>query len=119
MTDTTKAPVVWDGPVGRMILDIQPGLQTGTFAWTTGTTSCADSIAMAQTPAGTVPALPGVARPTRAVGWLGPTQLLVATGGCSGPLDLSAVDVSTGSIVPTRAARFDQTRHYGFVVSRP
>ena len=100
VTDTTNAPVIWKGPVGRMILDIQPGLENGMFAWTTGTPSCADSIAMAQTPAGTVRALPDVESPTRAVGWLGTTQLLVATGGCTGPLDLVTVDVSTGSVVP-------------------
>lgn len=99
VTDPTQAPVVWDGPVGPMVMDIQPGLQTGTLAWTTGR-SCADSAAMAQTSTGTVRALPGATGPTRAVGWLGPTQLLIASGGCSGPLDLSAVDVSTGSIVP-------------------
>jgi len=99
VTDTSEAPALWEGPTGRMILDIEPGLQTGTVAWTTGT-SCADTIAMAKTPAGTMNAVPGEAEPTRAVGWLGTTQLLVATGGCGGPLDLSAVDVSTGSIVP-------------------
>ena len=98
LTDTTKAPVLWEGPVGRTILDIQPGLKKGTVAWTTGT-SCADSIAMALTPAGTVTVLPGVAAPTRAVGWLGATKLLVATGGCGEPLDLSVVNVSDGSIV--------------------
>ena len=100
VTDTTQAPVVWAGPVDRMIMDIQPGLKSGTSAWTTGTTSCADSIAMAQTPAGTVRVLPAVDRPTQAMGWLGATQLLVATGGCGGPLDLSAVEISSGSIVP-------------------
>jgi hypothetical protein len=99
VTDTTKAPVAYEGPAGLKILDIQPGLKTGTFAWTTGT-SCADGIAMAQSPAGTVRALPDEARPTRAVGWLSATQLLVATGACAGPLDLSAVDVASGSIVP-------------------
>ncbi|HEY8988216.1 MAG TPA: hypothetical protein VIM39_04280 [Candidatus Limnocylindrales bacterium] len=100
VTDTTKAPVAWAGPVGSTIVDIQPGLTSGTAAWTTGAASCADSIAMAQTPAGTVRALPDATRPTRAVGWLGATQLLVATGGCGEPLDLSVVDVSSGSIVP-------------------
>jgi hypothetical protein len=99
VTDTTKAPVMWEGPVGQTILDIRPGLKAGTFAWTAGT-SCADSTAMAQSPSGTVRALPEVAGPTRAVGWLSATQLLVATGGCSEPLDLSAVDVVAGSIAP-------------------
>ena len=98
VTDTTQAPVLWEGSVGWTVTDIQPGLLSGTVAWTTQT-SCTDSIAMAQTPGGTVRALPDVAGPTRTVGWLGATQLLVATGGCGGPLDLSAVDLTTGSIV--------------------
>lgn len=100
VTDTTKAPVLWEGPVGRTIIDLQPGLEAGTFAWTTGTTACEDSIAMAQTSSGTVRALPDAAGPTRAVGWLSATQLLVSAGGCGGPLDLSAVDVVSGSIAP-------------------
>ena len=97
VTDPTKAPIAWSGPVGPMILDIQPGLETGTAAWTAGT-SCKDSVAMAQSPAGTVTAIPDAGGPTRAVGWLGATQLLVATGGCGARLDLSVVDVSIGSI---------------------
>jgi hypothetical protein len=99
VTDTTKAPVMWEGPVGPMILDVRPGLKTGTFAWTTGT-SCADSIAMAQPPAGPVRDFRDTAGPTRAVGWLSATQLLLAIGGCSGPLDLFAADVVAGSIAP-------------------
>lgn len=99
VTDPSKAPVVWDGPIGPTVLDIRPGLRTGTVAWSTGI-SCADSVAMAQTPAGTVAALPDADEPTRAVGWLGATQLLVAAGACDGPLELSVVDVSIGSIAP-------------------
>ncbi len=103
VTDTTKAPVMWEGPVGRTILDVQPGLKNGTFAWTTattGTSSCTESVAMVQTPAGTVQALPDATGPTRTVGWLGATKLLVATGGCDAPMDLAAVDLSTGSVAP-------------------
>jgi hypothetical protein len=100
VTDTTKAPVLWEGPVGPTVLDLQPGFETGTFAWTTGTTSCEDTVAMAQTPTGTVRALPDVTGPTRSVGWLSATQLLVSAGGCGGFLDLSAVDVVSGSIAP-------------------
>jgi hypothetical protein len=99
VTDTTKAPVMFEGPVGPMILDIRPGLTTGTFAWTSGTSSCTDSVAMAHTPAGTAPALLDAGRPTRAVGWLSETSLLVAAGGCHEPLDLFAVDASAGTIV--------------------
>jgi hypothetical protein len=100
VTDTTKAPVLWEGPAGQTILDLQPGFATGTFAWTAGTLSCEDSVAMAQSPNGTLRALPNVTGPTRAVGWLSSTQVLVSAGGCGGPLDLSAVDVVTGSIAP-------------------
>ena len=99
ITDTTKSPVMFEGPVGPMILDVRPGLTTGTFAWTSGTSSCADTVAMARTPTGTAPALPDTARPTRAVGWLSETSLLVAAGGCHEPLDLFAVDASAGTIV--------------------
>jgi hypothetical protein len=100
VTDPTRAPVVWEGTVGRTILDLMPGSQTGTVAWTTSTTSCADRVAMVKTTAGIAPAVPGVAGPTRTIGWLTATKLLVATGGCDGSFDLSAVDVSAGSVVP-------------------
>jgi hypothetical protein len=100
VTDTKQAPVVWEGPVGSSIMGIEPGLETGTVAWTSGTTSCADSVAMAQIRAGTVRAVPDAARPTRAVGWVSRSQLLVATGGCGEPFDLSVVDLSSGSVAP-------------------
>jgi hypothetical protein len=100
ITDPSKAPVVWEGSAGRTILDLLPGTSTGTVAWTTSTTSCADRVAMVKTPAGTATVLPGAAGPTQAVGWLNATQVLVASGGCNGPIDLSAVDVSSGTVVP-------------------
>jgi hypothetical protein len=100
VTDTKQAPVLWEGPVGWSVMDIQPGLVTGTVAWTTGPTSCADHVAMARTADGTVRALGGTGSPTRAVGWLGPTRLLVATGKCGEPLDLSVLNVSDGSVTP-------------------
>jgi hypothetical protein len=100
VTDTSKAPVLWEGPVGRTIRAVQPGLATGTFAWTTGTASCDDDVAMVHTPTATVRALPEVTEPNRAVGWLSATQVLVSTGGCVGPLDLLAVDVVSGTIAP-------------------
>jgi hypothetical protein len=101
ITDTTKAPVVWAAPDGRTIVDIRPGLDYGTAAWTTETTTCTDSIAMAQVRNGdVVPALPGSTGPNRAVGWLSATELLVASGGCDGPVDLVSVDLSSGLVVP-------------------
>ena len=100
VTDTKEAPVVWEGPVGWSVMGILPGLVTGTAAWTTGPTSCADHVAMARTADGTVRALGGTGSPTTAVGWLGPTRLLVATGGCGDARDLSVLDVSDGSVTP-------------------
>jgi hypothetical protein len=100
LTDTTRSPVVWTGRKGQRIVDIRPGRTTGTVAWTVTTTSCADTIAMTGTATGSARLLPNVARPTRALGWLDETHVLVAAGGCGAPEDLSAVDVSTGSVVP-------------------
>ena len=100
ITDTTKAPVVWAAPEGRTIVDIRPGLESGSAAWTTETT-CADSFAMAQVRnRDVVRVLPDSTEPHRAVGWLSATELLVASGGCDGPLDLVSVDLSSGSVVP-------------------
>jgi hypothetical protein len=100
ITDPTRAPVVWEAPIGTTIPELFPGPVTGSVAWTTSTTSCEDSVAMVQTEAGAKPALSGTAGPTQAIGWLDATHLLVAAGGCDGPLDLSAVDLTSGSIVP-------------------
>jgi hypothetical protein len=103
ITDPSRAPVVWEGPVGRTILDLVPGMQPGTAAWTTSTkstTSCADRVAMIRTAAGVVVALPRAAGPTQVMGWLSPTQVLVGVGGCEGSYALSAVDAATGSSLP-------------------
>jgi hypothetical protein len=99
ITAPTKAPVVWEGPVGRTIPALYPGLETGTVAWTSQA-SCDDSVAMVHTNAGSAPALPDASGPTRATGWLDASHVLIAAGACDGPLDLSAVDVTTGSAVP-------------------
>jgi hypothetical protein len=100
VTAPTTAPVLWAGPIGKSILDLKPGFETGTLAWTMGTTSCADSIAMALSPSGVMHALPSVTGPTHAVGWLDMTRLLVSSGGCGEPVDLYAVDVIHGSVRP-------------------
>ncbi|MEA2578542.1 MAG: hypothetical protein QOD78_2130, partial [Chloroflexota bacterium] len=101
ITDTKQAPVVWAAPEGRNIVDIRPGLENGSAAWTTETTSCVDSMAMAQVRYGAVVrVLPDSVGPDRAAGWLSATQVLVASGGCDGPIDLVSVDLSSGSVVP-------------------
>jgi hypothetical protein len=99
ITDPSKAPVVWEGPVGRTIPSLIVGPVTGMVAWTSQA-SCDDSIAMVHTKTGSESAVPGASGPTRAIGWLDASHLLVATGGCDGPLDLSAVDLTTGSVFP-------------------
>jgi len=99
ITDLTKAPVVWDGPVGRTIPTLVVGPVKGTVAWTSQA-SCDDSIAMVHTAAGSEPALPDATGATRAIGWLDASHVLVGAGTCDGPLELSAVDLTTGSVVP-------------------
>jgi len=99
ITDTTKAPVLWEGPVGRTIPAVIVGPVAGTVAWTSQA-SCDDSIAMVRTDARSEPAVPDATGPTRAIGWLDASHLLVAAGACDGPLDLAAVDLTTGSVVP-------------------
>jgi len=103
VTEPSRAPVVWEGPVGRTILDVMPGMQAGMVAWTTSTkstSSCADRVAMVKTAAGIIVLLPGAGGPTQLMGWRSPTEVLVGVGGCDGSYDLSAVDVATGSSVP-------------------
>ena len=100
ITDPSRAPVAWEGPVGRTIVDLVPGPKTGSVAWTTATTSCADRVAMVRTAEASAAIIPGAAGPTRVLGWLNGTTLLVGIGGCDGPIALSAVDVSTGADVP-------------------
>jgi len=101
LTDTSTAPVLWSGPVGEHILEIHAGPGASTAAFTAGT-SCGDSAAMARTPNRPrgLELLPGKERPTRAVGWLGGQEVLVAAGDCDGPFDLFAVDVASGSATP-------------------
>jgi hypothetical protein len=101
LTDTSKAPVLWSGPVGEQILEIHAGPGPRTAAFTVGT-SCEDSVAMARTadrPEG-LELLPDEDQPTHALGWLGGLQVLAAAGGCDGPFDLFAVDVASGSATP-------------------
>ena len=42
------------------------------------------------------PLLPDAGGPTTALGWLGPGQVLVAEGGCTGPIDLFVVTIGVG-----------------------
>jgi hypothetical protein len=95
----TELRALWSAPPGQQILEIRPGPTTGALAWTAGS-SCDQSVATVQDAHGNKLTVPGGTRATRAIGWLDTTQVLVATGGCSGPFDLEAVEVATGSAVP-------------------
>jgi hypothetical protein len=101
LTDTRRAPVVWKGRVGEHILNLYASTAPGLVGLTTGS-SCAHSTALWTPTRGgeTTVALPKERRPTSVVGWLGPTTLLVGIGSCAGPLDLTAVDVRTGTAIP-------------------
>jgi hypothetical protein len=99
LTDTSKAPVVWHGAIGQGILDIWPGGDTKSFAFTQGK-SCEEAVAMYSTSDVASPALPDETRPTRLLGWLDETSVLVAAGPCGGPMDLSSVNISNGEVVP-------------------
>jgi hypothetical protein len=100
LVDSSSIGDLWTAPSGEQILDIAPGLAEGSVAWTIGS-ACDVSVAMIPGPGGDgASALPGESRPTRALGWLDTKRVLVATGGCSGPLDIAAVDASTGAVVP-------------------
>jgi hypothetical protein len=100
LIDPSAVGDVWTAPSGQQILDILPGLAEGSVAWTIGS-SCDDSVAMIPGAGGEgAPALLGESRPTQVLGWLDTKQVLVATGGCTGPLDLAAVNASTGAVVP-------------------
>jgi hypothetical protein len=99
LNDTSKAPVVWTGATGQQVQDIWPGVDDISLGLTLGT-SCDDSLAMIQGLHEATAALPDETRPTRILGWLDGTLVLVAAGGCGQPIDLSAADVSTGDVLP-------------------
>jgi len=99
LTDTSEAPVVWHGTVGQGVLDIWPGSEVKSFAFTQGE-SCEKAVAMYSTSNVASTALPDETRPTRVLGWLDETSILVAAGPCGGPVDLSSVNTSNGGIVP-------------------
>jgi hypothetical protein len=99
LENPTDVGALASAPPGQQILDIRPGLAPGTIAWTTGT-SCDDSVGMARGAHGNNLTLPGGSKPTRVIGWLDAKRILVATGGCSEAMDLSSVEVSTGTATP-------------------
>lgn len=93
---------LWRGQPGQQVLSVfQPPSRTGRFLGITLGTSCDDGSAMVRGPDRRLtPILPGASGPTRVLGWLDRTHMLVGAGGCGEPLDLSAFDVRTEASVP-------------------
>ena len=85
--------------MARTIPALFVGPETGTVAWTSQA-SCDDSVAMVHTAAGSAPAVPDAKGPTRAIGWLDASHVLVAAGACNGRIDVSSVDLANGAVVP-------------------
>jgi hypothetical protein len=99
LENPTEAGALASAPPGRRILEVMPGPEASSIAWTAGR-SCEDTVATVRDAEGNKLTIPGGSRPTRVLGWLDAERILVATGGCSDPVDLSAVEVSTGTAVP-------------------
>lgn len=99
LTDPTVNQGLWHGEAGDRIASIfpQPDLEGGLVAMTVGA-ACEDSRAMLFR-RGEL-ADPLAETPSRVVGWLDAQTVLVASGGCSGPSDLSSVDVVQDAVTP-------------------
>jgi hypothetical protein len=99
LTDPTINQGLWHGEAGDRISEIftQPERGGELIAFTVGA-SCEDSTAMVFR--GGERATPLADAPSRAVGWLDGQTVLVASGGCDGPSDLAAVDVTQEATIP-------------------
>ncbi|HSL67892.1 MAG TPA: hypothetical protein VK977_07020, partial [Actinomycetota bacterium] len=86
---------LWRGRPGQHVLSVfQPPSRTGRFLGLTLGTSCDDGAAMVRGPdRKLIPILPDGSGPSRVLGWLDGTHVLVGAGGCGEPFDLSAFDV--------------------------
>jgi hypothetical protein len=93
---------LWRGQPGQHVLSVfQPPTRTGGFLGLTLGTSCDDGAAMVRGPdRKLIPILPDGSGPSRVLGWLDGTHVLVAAGGCGEPFDLSAFDVRSEASVP-------------------
>jgi hypothetical protein len=121
LTDPTINQGLWHGDVGDRISAIftQPERHGDLIAFTVGA-SCEDSRAMVYQHG--EPDRQLADAPSRVVGWLDAGTVLVATGGCNAPSNLTAVDVTQDATIPLvsgvdfAAAR---TPLLGFVPSLP
>jgi len=99
LTDPTINQGLWHGDAGDRISGIftQPKQYGDLIAFTVGAT-CGDSTAMLFRHG--EPARPLADAPSRVVGWLDARTVLVASGGCEGPSNLTAVDVVQDATIP-------------------
>lgn len=99
LTDPTINQGLWHGDAGGRISEIltQPERGGDLIAFTVGA-ACEDSRAMVFR--GGERATPLADAPSRAVGWLDGQTVLVASGGCDGPSDLAAIDVTQDATIP-------------------
>jgi hypothetical protein len=99
LTDPTINQGLWHGDVGDRISEIftQPERHGNLIAFTVGAT-CEDSRAMVYQHG--EPDRQLADAPSRVVGWLDVSTVLVATGGCDGPSNLTAVDITQDATVP-------------------
>jgi len=97
---------IGDAPVLRLSLAPSPTTTPLTAGLPAGAaldvgTGCDDRRAVSSTLDGSEgkPLLPAATRPTTALGWLDPSNILVAEGGCDGPFDLWVANVAEGAPV--------------------
>jgi hypothetical protein len=102
LTNPSFARWLWRGEPGQHVMSVfQPPSRTGRFLGLTLGTSCDDSRAAVRGPdRQLIPVPPDASAPTRVLGWLDRTHVLVATGGCADAMDLAAFDVRTEASVP-------------------
>jgi len=93
---------LWRGDPGQQVLSVfQPPSRSGRFLGLTLGTSCDDGSAVVRGPdRKLIRVLPDASEPSRVLGWLDRTHVLVGAGGCRDQLDLSAFDVRTEESVP-------------------
>jgi hypothetical protein len=99
LTDPTINQGLWHGDTGDRILEIltQPKRRGQLVAFTVGS-SCEDSRALVFR-RGEQPR-PLADATSRVVGWLNASTVLVASGGCEGPSNLTAVEVMQDATIP-------------------
>jgi hypothetical protein len=87
----------WRGDIGQLVGEIRLA-PVGDASTVNEGDACASRRALAVQGRTAEPLLPDETRPTSALGWLDGVTVLAAAGGCGGPSDLFAVDVTSGEV---------------------